>query len=231
MSTIGERLSEARRGMGVSLADAERAIKVRAKYLEALENDEFAALPGDAYAKGFLRNYADWLGLDARELLRQYDVVRPPVVTSHLPEPLEHLEIDHTHVPRRAWIAVVAVLAAAFLLWVGAGLLAAMRPPAAKDAQGGAPKTGAATAAYRPPKGLTEIRIAPKGEARPVVEVYVNTKRVLKASQLDRERRYLGKRIRVRTAQPGDVVVWQDRRPVVLPTAAGTLYDQTFVGR
>jgi cytoskeletal protein RodZ len=217
--------------MGVSLADAERAIKVRAKYLEALENDEFGALPGDAYAKGFLRNYADWLGLDAKELLRQYDVVRPPAVTGNLPEPLEHLEIDHTHVPRRTWIVVAAVVAVAFLLWVGAGLLAAMRPPASKDTQGGTSKTGASATAYRPPKGLTEIRVAPKGEARPVVEVYVNTKKVLKASQLDRERRYLGKRIRVRTAQPADIVVLQDRRPVVLPTAEGTLYDQTFVGR
>jgi cytoskeletal protein RodZ len=217
--------------MGVSIADAERAIKVRAKYLEALEDDEFALLPGDAYARGFLRNYADWLGLDAKELLRQYDVVRPPVVTTSLPEPMEHLEIDHSHVPRRAWIIVASVVGIAFLLWVGAGLVAAMRPPAAKDAQSGTAKTGGAAAAYRPPKGLTEIRVAPKGDARPVVEVYVNTRKVLKATQLESERRYLGKRIRVRTAQPADVIVLQDRRPVVLPTAEGTLYDQTFVGR
>lgn len=224
-------MGDARRARGVSVADAERAIKVRAKYLQALENDEFAALPGDAYARGFLRNYADWLGLDAKELLRQYDVVRPPVVTTHLPEPLEHLEVDHTHVPRRAWVVVGAVLGAAFLLWIGAGLLAAMRPPAGRDGQGDATKAGGATAAYRPPKGLTEIRVAPKGDARPVVEVYVDTRKVLKATQLDRERRYLGKRIRVRTAQPADLVLLQDRRPVVLPTGEGTLYDQTFVGR
>ena len=73
MPGIGETLREARTAAGIQLDDAERTIRIRVRYLHALENEEWDVLPGDAYARGFLRTYADFLGLDGRALVDEYD--------------------------------------------------------------------------------------------------------------------------------------------------------------
>ena len=62
--TVGEILQEARGRKGVDLFRAERDTKIRVKYLAALERSDFKELPGAVYTKGFLRNYALYLGLD-----------------------------------------------------------------------------------------------------------------------------------------------------------------------
>lgn len=69
---IGEALRAARRQQGRSLADAAAATRVRESYLAALEEEEFAALGGDVYVKGFLRSYARFLGLNPEPLLEAY---------------------------------------------------------------------------------------------------------------------------------------------------------------
>lgn len=70
---IGETLREARLAAGVDLEDVERRIKIRARYLLALEEEDFGALPGEAYVRGFLRSYADFLGLDGAALVATYE--------------------------------------------------------------------------------------------------------------------------------------------------------------
>ncbi|HLQ33658.1 MAG TPA: RodZ domain-containing protein [Chloroflexota bacterium] len=65
-------LRTAREERGVSLAQAEAATMIRRSYLQALEDDEHAQLPGAVYIKGFLRNYAQYLGLDALHVLSVY---------------------------------------------------------------------------------------------------------------------------------------------------------------
>src|ERR1035437_7139109 len=67
-SALGERLRRARETKGVDLNRVERDIKIRAKFLAALESGDYVELPGDVYTKGFLRNYAVYLGLDADEI-------------------------------------------------------------------------------------------------------------------------------------------------------------------
>ena len=62
---VGEILQTARERKGVDLARAERETKIRARHLAALESGDFSALPAQVYAKGFLRNYSTYLGLDA----------------------------------------------------------------------------------------------------------------------------------------------------------------------
>ena len=54
------------------MSQAESATKIRAKYLRALENEEWDALPGPTYVKTFLRTYAEYLGIDARSLVEEY---------------------------------------------------------------------------------------------------------------------------------------------------------------
>ena len=70
--TIGETLRKARTERGVELSEVERATKIRAKFLEAMEEDRWGALPAPVYARGFLDIYAHYLGLDQQALLDEY---------------------------------------------------------------------------------------------------------------------------------------------------------------
>lgn len=70
--TLGQMLREAREAKGYLLEDVERATRIRARYLEALEEGEFEALPSEAQVRGFLRNYAQFLSLDSEQVLAHY---------------------------------------------------------------------------------------------------------------------------------------------------------------
>jgi cytoskeleton protein RodZ len=72
MDQIGARLREARMRAKIDINQVESDTKIRAKYLRAMENEEWSLLPGEIYSKTFLRTYADYLGLDSRELLDDY---------------------------------------------------------------------------------------------------------------------------------------------------------------
>ena len=72
MPEIGETLREARMRRRIDMAEVETATKIRAKYLRALENEEWDLLPGPTFVKSFLRTYAEYLGLDPRLLVEEY---------------------------------------------------------------------------------------------------------------------------------------------------------------
>lgn len=75
---LGDMLREARTSRGLSLSDAERGTRIRQKYLVALEDDNLAALPSPMYARGFLRNYAQYLELNSDEVLNMFDEESQP---------------------------------------------------------------------------------------------------------------------------------------------------------
>jgi cytoskeletal protein RodZ len=62
----------------IDIAEVEAATKIRAKYLRALENEEFGLLPGTTFVKTFMRTYAEYLGLDAQLLIEEYRVDYEP---------------------------------------------------------------------------------------------------------------------------------------------------------
>lgn len=72
MAEIGETLREARMRARIDISEIEAQTKIRAKYLRAIENEEWDLLPGPTYVKSFLRTYAEALGLDARMLVEEY---------------------------------------------------------------------------------------------------------------------------------------------------------------
>jgi cytoskeletal protein RodZ len=74
MSPLGETLQRARLSRGVTFEEAERVTRISRKYLEALELENFSILPAPVFARGFLRSYADYLGLDPAELLPFFPV-------------------------------------------------------------------------------------------------------------------------------------------------------------
>ena len=73
MFEIGNSLREARVRRGVDFAQAELATKIRGKYLRALEEEQFSLLPAQTYIKGFLRTYAEYLGLDGQLYVDEYN--------------------------------------------------------------------------------------------------------------------------------------------------------------
>jgi cytoskeleton protein RodZ len=84
---IGTTLREARNRRGIDLAAVEAAIKIRARYLRAMENEEWGALPGGVYTRGFIRTYAGYLGLDGERLAEDYRRESEPAAAQEtLPE-------------------------------------------------------------------------------------------------------------------------------------------------
>src|SRR5215211_5608137 len=72
MPDIGATLREARMRQRIDISEIESETKIRAKYLRALENEEWDLLPGPTYVKSFLRTYAEALGLDGKLLIEEY---------------------------------------------------------------------------------------------------------------------------------------------------------------
>jgi len=70
---IGNSLKEAREARKLSLEEVEEATKIRRKYLQALENEQYDVLPGQIYAKAFLKNYARFLNLKVEEVMEVYE--------------------------------------------------------------------------------------------------------------------------------------------------------------
>lgn len=62
-------LRDTREKKGILLEDVEKATRIRRKFLEAIENDEYALIPSSLYAKGFVKNYSEFLGLDSATTL------------------------------------------------------------------------------------------------------------------------------------------------------------------
>lgn len=80
MSELGTLLVRAREARGLTLQDAERDTRISRRYLQALESEQFEAIPAPVYARGFLRSYSQYLGLDPQEMLDRFprDEADPP---------------------------------------------------------------------------------------------------------------------------------------------------------
>lgn len=74
MDTIGMILAEERTRQEKTIKDVERATRIRGKYLQAIEEENFGILPGRAYTIAFIRSYASFLGLDSDPLVKEFEV-------------------------------------------------------------------------------------------------------------------------------------------------------------
>lgn len=112
-SPLGETLRRARTSRQISLEDAERVTRIPRKYLEALELENFGILPAPVYARGFLRSYASYLGLEPNELLPFFPV-------GHVDEPtLDPLpEMDEPRTWNMNSIVAIGVVGMLLLLVV-----------------------------------------------------------------------------------------------------------------
>ncbi len=141
MGEVGATLREARTARGVELSEVEAATKIRRRFLEAIEDEAWDVLPGPAYAAGFVRAYADHLGLDGARMAAECPLQPSP------PMPVGE---TGSGARRRVWPAVaiivclVAVVGLVGLLWGGGG-----REGGAISSPAGARPSSAVPSAHR----------------------------------------------------------------------------------
>jgi cytoskeleton protein RodZ len=168
LATPGERLRAARLRRKISLTEAEQATRIRARYLQAIEEDEYGALPSSVYSRGFLRNYAIYLGVPPDEVMaavpeRRRRERRPDPPVRRVAPPIK------LSTPRSLWLIAAAaggVLVLVALIWLG---LSAPDPRGSGGATAGsadAPQAGAAAGpagagALLPPLATGAATVAP----------------------------------------------------------------------
>ena len=130
---LPERLLAARERKGVDLYRAERDTKIRVRYLAALERGDYRELPGAVYTKGFLRNYALYLGLDPDDVLLQWrrerGDPREPQAVITVPRPIATPRKGLTFSPSLVVFALLSVAVLAFAAYLGVQLLRFAKPP------------------------------------------------------------------------------------------------------
>jgi cytoskeletal protein RodZ len=114
MPDIGTTLREARMRARIDISEIETETKIRAKYLRALENEEWDLLPGPTYVKSFLRTYADALGLDGKLLIEEYKLRHERLSDVEL-QPIAPLgQREPRRAPRaafsRGWLIAVVIV-------------------------------------------------------------------------------------------------------------------------
>jgi cytoskeleton protein RodZ len=130
MPEIGETLRDARMRARIDVSEIEAKTKIRAKYLRALENEEWSLLPGPTFVKSFLRTYAQALGLDGKALVEEYrlthehpsEAALEPIVSSPQRARARPGGGARAPGPSRAYLAIVGVVVLLIVLLV-VGLL------------------------------------------------------------------------------------------------------------
>lgn len=151
MFQLGSSLREARVRRGIELPQVAAATRIRARYLQALEDERFERLPGDVYAKGFLRAYADYLGLDSQLFVDEYNARF--TIDESLPAPSQ-LELRDLPVRRYgiAFAVLLVALAGGLLAWQlsGSSPRPSALPAASAEAAGAQAPASATPPAARP---------------------------------------------------------------------------------
>jgi cytoskeleton protein RodZ len=146
---IGAVLEKARRERGLSLRDVEDATKIRTRYLEGLEREDFSVLPDAVYVQGFLKTYANFLGLNGDEMARDLRNRRSPRRERQqlAYEPPQSSEFERPLMSpgglagaERRRVSGAAVLTVALALLVIAGVIGALYYVGVRSSETGAPE-------------------------------------------------------------------------------------------
>lgn len=240
---VGEKLSALRRERGKSLPDIESATKIMGRMLSALENDRWDELPAPVYVRGYIRSYAQALGVDPEPLLAEYTRDTSAPHTEHVPlrRIPERTVVPHRFelhaLPRQVWIAVaIAVLVVALLVWGVSALLSRddTPPPIAPETTSTAGSTAEET--------VTEAVTGAVGE----------TAFILKVEVAEGQSSWLQVRVDglvayegtlpggepkmwtvtddavVRVGKPAAVTITRDGQPVVIPPATDGIAEVTL---
>jgi len=211
MPEIGQTLRETRMRNRIDITEVEAGTKIRAKYLRALENEEWDLLPGPTFVKTFLRSYADYLGLDSRLLVEEYKQRFERPSTMELTPFAPRAGARGQRRERRRRTLLGPALVVVFALVVVLGALYALGSWGDDESGSGEPNTvEEATATPAKKKGKSKkkkpaaptrvtLQIVPTGVVN-VCLVDANGRRLIDNEDLQSgqtTRRYRGKRFRV----------------------------------
>lgn len=234
---IGERLRTTREARGLTLQAAEGLTRIRAAYLQALEEERFDALPGPVYARGFLRAYAVALGLEPDGLLEAYPAdLQPPAQPIIGATPADvPIRPAAARSPARRIVTITVMLLIAAILAVGAFLYLQLQqlaepvpprlvapPPPAAEPSAPAPVTQAAPPRSQAPTAPAPARPSPAG--RLTAEVRASGRSWLRVSA-DGERVFVGF---IRT---GEVRTWGAQRSLTIRVGNAPVVQVLINGR
>jgi cytoskeleton protein RodZ len=226
MFDLGASLRAARHKRGLELDAVQRELRIRKRYLEALEGERFELLPGEVYTRGFLREYAEFLGLDGSIYVAEYDAR-----FAHHDEPA--IAARPTAAPLRRSPALPVVLAVAAALAAAVGLAAWQLSGSGRSTPAAALEAPAVPAAQtqRPAKTARPIAAAAVVAPKPSV-----TRLVLKASRGDcwvlvRAGSAAGPILYENVVHRGASVSLRTQRPFWMRVGAGTNLDAWVGGK
>jgi cytoskeletal protein RodZ len=226
---IGSSLRTAREHQQLELSAVERETRIRAKYLEALEEERFDVLPGTAYVKGFLRTYADFLGLDGLRFVDEFNERYAPTEMPEAPPPVRIRR------PRR-WldarlIAIPLAIGIGLFVWRVTGGSGGGGHPAHHHIalSPSAPHVRATTSTPAPPTTTTRAAtariafVAARGSCWLSVHLGSATGQTLYESTLQpgQSAHFAGSKLWVRIGAPWNVDATLNGKSVQLPTATG----------
>lgn len=215
MFEIGNSLRTARERQGIGYAEVELATKIRARYIRGLEEEDFAALPSDAYIRGFLRTYADYLGLDGGVYVEEYVSRFPTRWHDELPpRPQRRARTRERTFERRAVLLVLAGISAltalVFVAWRFGG--ASTHVPALETTRQQPTRTSRTNLVLRG-LGTGTYVVVRRHDATGVLLLQGTVGR----GEVDRLQ---GRRFYLLVRQPAGVRVTLGGRPVALPAGA-----------
>lgn len=111
---FGERLKREREMREVSMEELTKATRISTRFVEALENEDWAKLPGGVFGHGFVRSIARYLGLDEEALLGEYDLARSEKLPPAPTKPEERIPSPPKWLPAAAMLIVLLLLAGLF---------------------------------------------------------------------------------------------------------------------
>jgi cytoskeleton protein RodZ len=230
---IGNSLREARYRQQLELSDVELATKIRARYLQALEEESFDALPAQTYVKGFLRTYADYLGLDGQLYVDEYnsrysvgeDEPREPVVARRT----STVHQRHRRLERRGvllGLGVIAVLCAFIIAAFKFGG-SANNPPIPNLGTNTSKTTKPAARRHKnhhkavAPARIRFFIVATGGNCWMDVRNYSASGKTLFTGtvQQGQSHRFVARRLWVNFGSPGNLKAAVNGRPVTIPGA------------
>jgi cytoskeleton protein RodZ len=221
----------------LDIADVEAKTKIRAKYLRALENEEFGMLPGPTFVKTFLRTYAEALGLDPQVLVEDYRATYESREEAEQLQPLGPTAVARDRrrgpgPPRGPWLLIGVVVVAV----VGALLVIGLVGGDDEGGGGGGeqasgttteettPKTETTEREPAPPKRVV-LRIAPANEVYVCVDSGAGTE-IRFNGIISEPQTFRGRRLRVNLGKT-DVQVTKNGKPVAIepgPEAVGFVF-------
>lgn len=223
MFEIGSSLREARSMRGLELDAVQKALRIRRRYLEALESDRFEQLPGEVYARGFLREYAEFLGLDGSLYVEEYNAR----FAQH-----EHqfIAAQPSAAPLRRGSARLLLVGAAALLICVAGALVAWK---LAGHRGKPAASRPSPAAFSAPAATTRATPAPVAAAS---EPAAPSRLTLTAARGDcwvgvRIASATGRQLYWRTLRQGQTIHFSLSRPLWVRVGRGANLDATVDGK